>query len=132
MKLQNIIATLLLIMVSQSVVAIGVIIHNNYQEPVGVDPIWSGNPRGYMQLAYRGNHYYRTGIHHLKGLKVSYANGDCYYYNFEQKDIPSLRGTGSIDIFIGSPGSKIPLSGYTDMLIKGQFMVDVSATKVNC
>lgn len=131
MKMKNIFCMVLLMVVSQSVMALGVKIQNNSQSFVQVDPVWSGNKRGWMTLkgmdALNNNQYkrdfdYKTGPHGLKGLFVRYGKNDCYYHDFEKA---GLRGTGDIVIFIEEQG-KISLAGSTDMLF-----TDVSRVWMN-
>lgn len=80
-----------------------------------IELVFSGNPRGLTILPI----YYKSGIHHIKGLYVGYSDDKAFFYDLERY---GLRGGGDITIFIDGklrvPGRAIYIKGYTNPLNK--------------
>ena len=113
MKITKNMIFVLLALSSQLIIAIGVDVINMTGSAVEIDPMWSGNPRGYWRLNPNGDSKnYKTGVHQLRGLLVKYINAPgapVYHYNFENL---SLRGGGDITVNISRGRYSVIIGGY--------------------
>jgi|GEM_PF-3666077 len=113
MKITKNMIFVLLALSSQLVVAIGVDVINMTSSVVEIDPMWSGNPRGYWRLNPNGDSKkYKTGVHQLRGLLVRYVNepgAPVYLYNFEQL---SLRGGGDVMVIVSHGHRTVSITGH--------------------
>ena len=99
MKLQNIVATLLLIMVSQSVMAIKFEIanRNDHFDYIEVNPVWSGGPKEFARIGRKSNSKeYDSGAQVLKFIEWRVPSGACFRANVEP-----LLGKMSRNVVIG-------------------------------
>ena len=127
MKIKNILFIIIALCVVNSAFALKVQIKNWSDYSIGIDPVWAGNPRGYIWLGpetQKFGHEFNTHLHHLKGLHVR-VNDYCYYYNL---DAYNLRGTGTIQIAVGDNNTfnVVDIQGYTDIVRKGGTTVNFS------
>jgi len=152
MKMKNIFAVLLLAAVSQSVLAIEVVIEqaDNFLRYTHIKPLWTGGPQQFFMLGEpqadreqtknaQATCTVKTGIHQLRGLLVQDGK-KTYRFDFEKF---KLRGTGLVMIQVGYginskgfsaslPANKVSISGYTDMVFKKatSFNAEVVGTEV--
>ena len=116
MKIKNIFIVLPLICMSQVMLGLGVQLNNISSDVAQIELVFSGNPRGWMELPAR----YKSGLHLIRNLYVKYSDGKVYGYGLEPY---KLRGTGDITITINgslrTQGRAIYIQGYRDMVRKG-------------
>lgn len=101
MKMKNVFYALLLMTISQSVFATMFTVINKTSDSIGVDPVWSGNKRGFLYLKSGESKSFDSGLHQLKRVYVRYSNGNCLYYELENQNIGRVRLGVTINILEG-------------------------------
>lgn len=118
MKMKNVFYALLLMTISQSVFATMFTVINKTSDSIEVDPVWSGNTRGFLSLDRGQGKSFDSGLHHLKTIRWRYPNGWCFYADLENQNIGRARLGVKINI-LGGGQCSVDLGGGEGMPIRG-------------
>lgn len=88
---------------------------------LGVDPYWTGNPRGFWYLPFdekEGKKTYNTWHHVLRAIYVQYPDGKCFNFNLEKMNLS--RVSTNIYIYINDRGKGYIKKGGELFKIEGK------------
>ena len=81
MKMKSMVIALLALVITQSISATKFMIVNQVDtEVIEVDPVWRGNPRGWLSIApgEQQAKEYDSGWHNLQEIRWKLSNGSCW------------------------------------------------------